>query len=50
MKIFDCTRYNNEDLILDFMFKVFNKYIKLFYSENKKKFKFSKEFKSKLFQ
>ena len=50
MKIFDCTKYNNEDLILDFMFNVLNKYIKLFYSENKKEFKFGKEFKLKLFQ
>jgi len=50
MKIFDCTMYHNEDLILDIRFKLINKYIKLFYSENKKEFKFGKEFKLKLFQ
>lgn len=41
MKIFDCTMYHNEDLILDIRFKLINKYIdKLSYLADKKNLNF----------
>lgn len=43
MKIFDCTMYHKEDLILDIRFKLINKYIdKLSYLADKKNLNFLK--------